>query len=176
MKKKIDIILHPIRMKVIQALGGGKKLSIQQIAALLPNIPQATLYRHVNKLIEHNILQVVQENQVRGTVERILAINEGEMNQHDLAHLSPEDHIELFTAFMTNLLGEFSQYAKHPQFDPLRDGVMYRQAMVHLSDEEWAEFIKSLSEVMQSALQKEPREDRKTRTISTIIIPQKKTN
>ncbi|RXT06485.1 helix-turn-helix domain-containing protein [Ammoniphilus sp. CFH 90114] len=173
MKNKADIILHPKRMKIIQTLGGGKKLSIQEIGSILSDIPQATLYRHINTLIEHKIIQIVQENQVRGAVEKILAINEAELRNNE--NLSSEDHIELFTTFMTNLLGEFTQYATGPEFEPLRDGATYRQAMIHLNDEEWKAFIAEYSKLLQSALGKEPREDRKTRTLSTIIIPQKNT-
>jgi len=173
LKKKADVILHPIRMKIIQALGGGKQRSIQEIGTVLPEVPQATLYRHVNTLLGHGILQVVQENQVRGTVEKIVAINETEMNKQGIENLSSEEHISLFTTFMTNLVGEFSNYAKQPSFDPLQDGVSYRQAMIHLNNEEWKEFIGELRAVMQKAIEKEPRKDRKTRTISTIIIPKK---
>ena len=174
MKKKLDVILHPIRMKIIQVLGGGKRLSIQDIGSILEEIPQATLYRHVNKLIEHDLIQVVQENQVRGTVEKILAINEVDMNSQDAAaNLSSEEHMELFTTFVTNLMAEFSEYAEHPQFDPLSDGAMYRQAMVHLSEVEWEEFINELTQVMRKAIEREPRKDRVTKTISTIIIPKK---
>ena len=173
MKKKADVILHPIRMKIIQVLGGGKKQSIQEIGAVLSDVPQATLYRHVNTLLDHGVLQVVQENQVRGTVEKILAINEFEMNNQGVENLTPDEHISLFTSFMTNLLGEFSSYAKQPAFDPLHDGVSYRQAMIHLNDQEWNEFIEELRTVMQKAIKKEPRKDRKIRTVSTIIIPKK---
>lgn len=175
LKKKTDVILHPIRMKIIQVLGGGKRLSIQEIGTVLSEVPQATLYRHVNKLLEYDILQVVKENQVRGTVEKILAINETEMNNQGMETLSPEEHIGLFTTFMSNLLGEFSDYAKQPSFDPISDGVSYRQAMVHLNDEEWNDFIQELRAVMVKAIDKEPRKDRKSRTISTIIIPMKTT-
>lgn len=173
LKKKADIILHPIRMKIIQVLGGGKRRSIQEIGAVLSDVPQATLYRHVNTLLDHGILQVVQENQIRGTVEKILAINETEIHNQGIEKLSPEEHINLFTTFMTNLVGEFSHYTKQPSFDPLHDGMGYRQAMIHLNDEEWNAFIQELRAVMQKAIEKEPREDRKTRTISTIIIPKK---
>lgn len=174
MKKNADIILHPIRMKIIQVLGGGRAMSIQQIGSVLSDVPPATLYRHVNKLLEHGLLEVVQENQVRGTVEKILKINDTAFSNQNLDELSPEDHVSMFTAFMTNLVGEFSQYAKHSDFSPLRDGAMYRQALVHLNDDEWKEFIDDLTQVLRKAIEKEPREDRALRTISTIIIPNKK--
>ncbi len=174
MKKNADIILHPIRMKIIQVLGGGKAMSIQQIGSVLSDVPPATLYRHVNKLLEHGFLEVVQENPVRGTMEKILKINDSAFNNQHLDELSPQEHLSLFTTFMTNLVGEFSQYVEHPEFSPLQDGAMYRQALVHLNDSEWQEFISDLSQVFHKALEKEPREDRSVRTISTIIIPQKK--
>ena len=74
--KKIDNILHPIRMKVLQTLIGGRQLTVQQIGERLTDVPQATLYRHLNKLLETEILTVVAEKKVRGTTEKVLAINE----------------------------------------------------------------------------------------------------
>ena len=51
--KKTDIILHPVRMRILQNLAT-RNLTPLQLAEELVNVPQATLYRHLNKLVEEN--------------------------------------------------------------------------------------------------------------------------
>ena len=48
-KTKVDLILHPIRMRILMALSGSQKTS-QQLADDLRDVPQATLYRLVAEL------------------------------------------------------------------------------------------------------------------------------
>ncbi|MDZ7834458.1 MAG: helix-turn-helix domain-containing protein [Alkalibacterium sp.] len=75
LKKKMDLVMHPIRMRIIQTLVINKNLSTQQISDYLPDVPQATLYRHINKLVEADFIKPVLENKVRGTVEKIYALS-----------------------------------------------------------------------------------------------------
>ena len=67
---KADIILHPVRLRILVALGG-TKLTAQQLVRLLPDVPQTTLYRQLNLLTRHGVLEVAEERRVRGTVERV---------------------------------------------------------------------------------------------------------
>ena len=73
---KPDLILHPIRMRIILALAQGRSLTAQELGAALPDVAQATLYRHLNRLLKGGVLAVVDERQVRGAVERIYALRE----------------------------------------------------------------------------------------------------
>jgi Helix-turn-helix domain len=42
---KAELILHPVRLKILQALVGDRVLSTRQLGQLLPDVAQATLYR-----------------------------------------------------------------------------------------------------------------------------------
>src|SRR5581483_2682823 len=48
---KAMLITHPVRARILTALMG-RPLTTQQIAALLPDIPLPSLYRHVRTLVE----------------------------------------------------------------------------------------------------------------------------
>ncbi|NNJ11357.1 helix-turn-helix domain-containing protein [Chloroflexales bacterium ZM16-3] len=45
-----DLLLHPIRLRIIVALTV-QQLTVQQLAGVLPDVPQATLYRQIHKLV-----------------------------------------------------------------------------------------------------------------------------
>ena len=49
-KGKINIT--SVRMKIIQLLVNGKRMTVQKFAERMEDVPQATLYRQLNKLLE----------------------------------------------------------------------------------------------------------------------------
>ena len=82
-QSKMKLILHPVRMKIIQSLLNGKNMTVQQLSQRAKDVPQATLYRHLNKLLEADLIQVVQENQIRGTVEKVYALKEPSVHSQE---------------------------------------------------------------------------------------------
>jgi DNA-binding transcriptional ArsR family regulator len=174
---KTKLILHPVRMKITQSLLNGKRLNVQQIAERLKDVPQATLYRHLNKLLEADIIEVVQENQIRGTVEKVYGLKEQEVNSpEDFLNFSKDQHLELFFTFTTQLLGLYENYLDRGEVDLLKDGVSYRVANVQLTDEEYMELIRGMGALIQKAMLNERTPERKGRNIATIVIPEKPNN
>ena len=49
-----ELVLHPLRMGIIMAIAG-RQMTTQQLAAVLGDVPQATLYRHINRLSEGGV-------------------------------------------------------------------------------------------------------------------------
>ncbi|KKI90195.1 transcriptional regulator [Bacillus sp. SA1-12] len=173
MYSKAKLILHPVRMKIVQTLIGGRELNVQQIAQKLTDVPQATLYRHLNKLVEAEVIQVVKENQIRGTVEKIYSLGESDLSgQEELEDVTGEEHLTLFLTFMTHLLGKYESYLNQGEIDLYKDGVGFQEALVYLSDEEFQEFLKELSALMKNVIENEPAENRKVRHIASIFIPE----
>jgi DNA-binding transcriptional ArsR family regulator len=171
---KTKLILHPVRIKITQSLLNGKKLNVQQIAERLKDVPQATLYRHLSKLLEAEVIEVVQENQIRGTVEKVYGLKEQSVNSpEELLSFSKEQHLELFFTFTTQLIGLYENYLNRGEVDLVRDGVSYRVANLNLTDEEFIELVKNMGSLIQKAMLNEPTQERKSRNIATIIIPEK---
>jgi DNA-binding transcriptional ArsR family regulator len=174
MKKqsKTKLILHPVRMKIIQSLINGKKLTVHAIAERNKDIPQATLYRQLNTLLEADIIQVVQENQIRGTVEKVYALKEPSIqSQEEFLNLSKEEHLELFLTFTTQLLGQYETYLNKREIDLVKDGAGYRVAKLYLSDEEYIDLMKNIGLLIQQATLNEPTSERRAKNVATIVIP-----
>lgn len=173
---KADVILHPVRLRILQRFIGGKKLTAKELRqAFDTTIPQATLYRHLDALVKAEVLAVIEENPVRGTVEKVYALNEAAANvgQQDLAEATKEDHMQYFTMFMTQLLSNFEEYLEQGDIDLERDGVGYRQAAFYLTDEEFRSFMGELNQVFLKAAENKPSLARKKRLFSTIVMPKK---
>ena len=66
----IDLLLHPIRIRIIQALLDGSALTTKQLKLQLTDVPSASLYRHVAMLADAGVLVVTGERPVRGQYKK----------------------------------------------------------------------------------------------------------
>ncbi|MFC5702664.1 helix-turn-helix domain-containing protein [Cohnella faecalis] len=173
-KSKADLILHPIRMRIIQSLVSGQRQTTQQLAERNASIPQATLYRHLNTLLKAGLLEVVEERKNRGTVEKVygLAMNGADLTPDDLTETSSEQHMELFLKFVASLIGDFGAYVGQDRYHMRQDGISFRQHQLYLNEEEYLGLLNGMREQMKEHAGNKPADGRRLRTISTIVIPE----
>ena len=175
-KEILDLILHPVRLRILVVLGNGKGMTPLQIADQLRDIPQASLYRHISRMLKLNVLKVVEERPVRGTVEKVYALNQeidSLVSPEALAEMSKGDHMRFFTSFVATLLDDFSRYLEgSPKVDLVADGVGYSKASLYLDDKELAELGTALNKEIAVYLGNEPGAGRKKRILSIILMPE----
>ena len=167
-----EVILHPVRMQIIQAVIG-RSMTAGQLGEALPDVAQATLYRHLNKLSNAGLLTVVEERPVRGTVEKVYALlyNAASLTSADVAQASKEDHMRYFGVFVASLLGEFRRYLQQETIDLEADGVGYRLVALYLSDEEFRHLVAARNSALLPALANQPSPGRRRRLLATIFMP-----
>ena len=163
--KRADLILHPVRLRIILAFARGRRLTPQQVATVLPDVPQATLYRQIERLYRGGALA--------GAVERTYVLAEGgaSLSPEDLARASRDDHLGYFTAFAAGLISQFERYLERSEIDLAKDGVGYRQAVMNLTDEELVEMAGALNTAVGRFLAYEPKPGRKRRILATVLFP-----
>jgi hypothetical protein len=171
--KRADLVLHPVRLRIILAFARGRRLTPQQVAAVLPDVAHATLYRQIERLYRGGALAIAAERRVRGAVERTYVLAEGgaSVSPEDLAKSSRDDHLGYFTAFAAGLIAQFEQYLERSEIDLLRDGVGYRQVVLNLTDAELLEMAGALNAAVGRFLAYEPRRGRKRRMLATVLVP-----
>lgn len=167
-----ELALHPVRIRILSATAGSRRTA-SELAGLLPDVPQATLYRQIATLAKAGLLVVVEERKVGGATERVYTLPEGGVTPaaEALAAASPEEHARFFTAFVSSLLSEFSRYLAREHIDLVADGVGYQQLVLHLDDEEFARFAQGFAELVRPLLAIEPGEGRTPRLLATILLP-----
>jgi len=168
-----DLLLHPVRLRIVQAFLGDRALTTAQLAAELDDVPAGSLYRHVARLANADVLQVVAERRVRGAVERtyMLRLAAAQIAPADAAAMSPEDHAHAFTAFVAGLLADFDRYLAAGPPDLVRDGAGYNMVALWLDDAEMASFQRDLATVFQPRLANAPRKGRRRRVVATVMLP-----
>jgi DNA-binding transcriptional ArsR family regulator len=60
-----DLLLHPVRLRILRAFLGDRALTTTELRTELPDVPPASLYRHVARLADGGVLSVVAERRVR---------------------------------------------------------------------------------------------------------------
>jgi hypothetical protein len=169
----VDLLLHPVRLRIVQAFLGDRALTTSALRAELADISAASLYRHVARLVDAGVLAVVAERRVRGAVERtyVLRLTAASIGLDELATMSADDHRQAFMAFVAGLLGDFDRYLARGDIDLLRDGVSYRLAGLWLDDDEFAELMRDLAVVLQPLLANAPKAGRKRRILGSVLMP-----
>lgn len=70
------LILNPARLRIMQYIRLHGSVRTSDIVEYLKDIPRATVYHHVKILEDNKIIEVVQENRVRGTLEKVYSMCE----------------------------------------------------------------------------------------------------
>ena len=146
----------------------------RQLAVALPDIAQASLYRHIKALLEGGILEVVNEQDVNGSVERTYAIvkGAGRLSGEELRGLSAEEHLRYFTIYAVKLIDDFADYIREAPSESVgTDGMSYSSAVIYLSAEERAQFQQDVITLIGRVMSLEPSPDRKRYSLSSIVIP-----
>ena len=119
-----DLLLHPIRMRIIKAFLGDRALTTSQLAAELDDVPSGSVYRHVALLTNAGVLQVVAERRVRGAVERTytLRLFAARIGPGEAEAMSADEHAQAFMAYVAGMLADADRYLAAGKPDPARDG------------------------------------------------------
>ena len=170
-----ELIVHPIRLRIVTAMSNDR-FTAKDLVEALPDIPQTTLYRHINVLVEGGMLEVVEEIPQRGTVERVFGFKTPpSLSPEDLRGLSKEKIQETFSLIMFTLLNEalssLNQFPEEEEIDLLGSGFQFSECQINLSDAEYQQMNEKILEIMIAASQNQPSEDRKRRIFSYMFIP-----
>lgn len=168
-----DLLLHPVRLRIVQAFLGDRALTTSDLRSELPDVPPASLYRHVARLVNAGVLAVVAERRVRGAVERTYVLRgaAARISLDELAMMTLDEHRQAFMAFVAALLGDFDRYLARSDIDVLRDGASYQMAGMWLDDAEFADLLQDLARVLQPRLANAPKAGRRRRILGSVLLP-----
>jgi hypothetical protein len=142
------------------------------MAALLPNIPRTSLYRHIRELAEAGVFEVVGETAIRGTVEKRFAVSHSlaTLTKEDLLEAGHEEYLRLVTGFLGSLIDVYQVYLARRE-DGLAENTLCRFNSVNLSDEEFQQFRKQLTDLLTSVRANPLTPGRRPRVIGLLAVP-----
>lgn len=159
-----EIVMNPVRQRIFQYFLLHKTGTVKEIRKALPDVPSASLYRHIKILTDSTILMVVGENRIRGTVESVYQLNKDAMETED----------ETGNAVRMSLLSicaAFAKYFSSGKADPKKDMLLFTNCTLLLTDEEFSGFLTEINQIAVKYMKKEAVEGSKTRQITLISAP-----
>ncbi|MFI1919925.1 helix-turn-helix domain-containing protein [Nocardia sp. NPDC020380] len=169
----VELLLHPVRLRIVQAFLGDRTLTTSELSAELDDVSPGSLYRHVARLADAGVLEIVAEQRKRGTVERTyrLQLEMTRIDPEQVAAMNIADHRRAFMAYVAGLLADFDNYLARDTLDIVHDGVGYRLAALWLDDTEFAEMGAELRAAIIKRSANTATPGRKRRLVRIIHLP-----
>lgn len=171
--KIMECITNPVKCKLLLEIYSQERATAKHLSDVLSDIPQATLYRNLKKMLNDGLIKVVEKKQVRGTVESTyaLALNLNSEFEAILAENSGSLYMQLFMQYFLGFAKQFREYCKSPNIDIKKDMSGFSLSHLYLSDEELIELMKNISNIIKTVEKNEPKTERKLRTLGIIVTP-----
>ena len=101
-------------------------------------------------MLNDGILQVVEETQVRGTVEKTyaLALNINKNIEAALEENSGELYMQYFIQYIMGFAKQFQQYCQTPNINIKEDMTGFSLSPLYLSDDELTDLVTSVSQLI----------------------------
>ncbi|MEU0092114.1 helix-turn-helix domain-containing protein [Kribbella sp. NPDC006257] len=166
-----DVLLHPIRWRIVQRVLG-RELTTTELKRDLPDVPSTTLYRHVAVLIDAGILSVVRERKVRGTTERTLTLDQtkaGRIDEAEARAMTPEQHRQGFLLMLTRLAADFERAVERGDLTSRLTQLGYGQLALYVDAADLETVRQGINAVVEPYLQQSPAKDRVS--LSLIALP-----
>ncbi|MEJ8777777.1 helix-turn-helix domain-containing protein [Pseudogracilibacillus sp. ICA-222130] len=171
---KAEVLLHPIRMKIVRTLMGHNKegLTPLDMVKIIQDVPQATLYRHIQKLADANIIRVLKEEKVRAVTEKYYVVNteKTSMNPQEWEAYSIEEKLDYFFYFQISLFNQYQTYLNNIKKEDKKDSSTLSVVDLQLDDQTFQDFQADLNDLMKKYYQKST-EKSVSRTIGITIFP-----
>lgn len=159
-----EVVMNPVRQRIFQYLLVHDTGTVKEIRKVLPDIPSASVYRHMKILTDHGVLLVVGENRIRGTVESIYQLNQ------DALKICDDNGRAVQTALL-GICAEFAKYFSGEHPDPEKDMLMLTNCTLTLTDEEFGSFLSELNVIAAKYMAVGVSAKSKTRQITLISSP-----
>lgn len=160
----IKVLSNPVRIRVMQYLQTHGEATTKQISEAISDVPAPTLYRHINTLLKEEVLLVKEERKVRGSLERLLAVNVQKMSAASDSNISDSAY-----QFLMELYMKFHKYSCKDNADPQKDRLSLRTCVLNLTDDSFDNFMRDITSVIGKYQGAE--ENGKLRSVSFISAP-----
>ena len=159
-----EIVMNPVRQRIFQYFLLHETGTVKELKKTLPDIPSASLYRHIKILSDSFILTVVGENRIRGTVESVYRLNKDA--------LAIEDETgNVVQMSLLSICASFARYFSGGKADPKKDMLLLTNCTLILTDEQFSGFLSEINEVALKYMKAEAFADSKMRQITLISAP-----
>ena len=159
-----EIVMNPVRQRIFQYFLLHETGTVKELRKALPDVPSASLYRHIKILADNSILTVVGENRIRGTVESVYRLNKDAMTTED-------ENGNAVQMSLLSICAAFAKYFSTGHADPQKDMLLFTSCTLLLTDQEFSEYLSEINQLTVRYMKEESSESSKMRMITLISAP-----
>ncbi len=159
-----EIVMNPVRQRIFQYFLLHETGTVKELRKALPDVPGASLYRHIRILADSSILTVVGENRIRGTVESVYQLNKDAMATED-------ENGNAVQMSLLSICASFAKYFSTGHADPRKDMLLLTNCTLLLTDQEFSEYLSKINQLTVKYMKQAPSESSKMRRITLISAP-----
>jgi DNA-binding transcriptional ArsR family regulator len=171
-----ELILHPIRLRIVQALTGSP-LSATELKERLADVPTSSVYRHLSLLRGAGFVELDRTRAGKGpkeTVYRLAKVTR--LTGSDVEGISLGEHKRMFTTWVITLMQRFERYldraASEGAIDLMQDRVGYTEVAFHADEAEFDAFATELNLLLGPLLATPEGPGRRRRRLCTVTFPE----
>ncbi|MCL1806240.1 MAG: hypothetical protein FWG31_00885 [Oscillospiraceae bacterium] len=171
----LSCLSNPINAKLLLEIKERGQTTASQLLAKFSDVPQATLYRRLQKMLGDGHLKIAGENQIRGTVEKVYALNydlDAEWNKMGNTN-DGRTYMRFVTYHTLGILREFMEYTAKEDINIQKDATGLFIAPVYATNEELTETLNKIIEALTELKDNKPDGERRLRNICITITPPK---
>ena len=174
-EKLMDAFVNPVKSKLLLEIYTRQKMTTTELSAALPDITQATLYRHLNRMLTDGLIEVVEENKIRGVTEKVygIAFDFDSVGKKLFEKNPSATLLQMFTQYMMAFLQEFKDYSRRGKIDPEKEPFSFTVCPCYASPEEIKDALTKIGEILTPLLQNPSTPDRKMHSFGVILTPPK---
>lgn len=171
---EFDLFKNQVRFKIaLELIDVDEGLSILQLNKLLKEVSQATLYRHVNSMVEDDLLKVVGINRSGKVEEKLYALNTQayKVSQEDWQSATYSERIRFITYYFMYILQNYKNYHERSVEEQSQDQSTFSLVKLNLTDDRFNDFQLELGSLMEKYYNAQEPEQGTERAVSLVIIP-----
>lgn len=178
MVNKAEVLMHPVRMKISQALMRNKEngLTPLEMVEIIQDVPQATLYRHIQVLMDAGVIRILKEKKIRSVTEKYYTLNEeaARLNTEEWRNLTKEKKLSYISYYQLSLMTQYQNYLSNiEQKDSSEDRATFSLLELKMDNQQFENFQHELNNLMLKYYEKRNEDSNvSTRTIAVTIIPE----
>lgn len=167
MEKLLKILTDPVSNSILQMIRMREKMTISDILSENTQIPRATVYRKIEKMLEVGAIEIVDSHKVRGQIENFYAVKQMYIANPE----TNEDSLKVVTISIMRILDQYTRYLQSENADVNRDKLFLLNYAISLSDKDFSAMMSEIFEIADKYRGKKPSPDAKMRNLYLLSAP-----
>ncbi len=142
-------------------------MTISDILSENTNVPRATVYRKVEKMLDVGAIEIVDSHKVRGQTENVYSIKQIYIANPE----TDKDSLKMVTISIMQILDWYTQYFQSGNADVNRDKLFLLNYAISLSDKDFSAMMSDIFKIVDKYQKKKTSTDAKLRNLYFLSAP-----